>query len=119
MGILVLGGALFGMILGHFFKCFVLFPACGLAGLLVLANPAHMESGLLGWFVQTVLLSTSLQIGYVVGLVARNFHSAPKRSKNLGVRRLCETSSIGSESRERAKRAAYSSGGAAFEAREN
>jgi hypothetical protein len=102
MGILVVGGALFGMILGQFFKWFILLPACGLA----VANPAHMESGFLGWFVQTVLLSTSLQIGYVVGLVARNFHSAPTRSKNLGVRCLGETSPIGSESRERGKRAA-------------
>ena len=106
MGILVVDGALFGMILGQFFKCFILFPACGLASLLALANPAHMESGLLGWFVQTVLLSTSLQIGCVVGLVARNFRPAPKCPKNLGVRRRGETSSIGSESREHGKRAA-------------
>ena len=91
MGILVVGGILFGMILGRFFKWFALIPACGLAAVLVLINPAHMESSLLGWFVQFVVLTTSLQIGYVVGLVASTFRRASKRSKKPGVRRLDET----------------------------
>jgi hypothetical protein len=87
MGILVVGGVLFGMILGLFFKSFVLIPAGGLAIVLVLINPAHMENSLLGWFVQFVVLTTSLQIGYVVGLVASTFRRASKRSKKPGVRR--------------------------------
>jgi hypothetical protein len=103
MGILVVEGGLFGMILGQFFKFFILFPACGFAIVLVLTN-AQME--LLSSFVQIVALITSLQIGYVVGLVARDFCLSHKRSKNLGVRSLDETSSGGSESRERSKRAA-------------
>ena len=64
MGILVVVGILFGMSLGQFFKCFVLIPAGGLAIILVLANPAHIEHSLLGWFLQIVVLITSLQIGY-------------------------------------------------------
>jgi hypothetical protein len=91
MGILVVGGVLFGIILGHFFKWFVLIPAYGLAIVLVLINPARMESSLLGWFVQFVVLTTSLQIGYVVGLVASAFRGASNRSKKPGVRRLDET----------------------------
>jgi hypothetical protein len=105
MGILVVEGVLFGMILGQFFKFFILFPACGFAIVLVLTN-AQMEDNLLSSFVQIVALITSLQIGYVVGLVARDFCLSHKRSKNLGVRSLDETSSGGSESRERSKRAA-------------
>ena len=105
MGILVVEGGLFGMILGQFFKFFILFPACGFAIVLVLTN-AQMEDNLLSSFVQIVALITSLQIGYVVGLVARDFCLSHKRSKNLGVRSLDETSSGGSESRERSKRAA-------------
>ena len=97
MAILVVGGVVFGIILGHFFKWFVLIPACGLAIVLVLINPAHMENSLLGWFVQFVVLTTSLQIGYVVGLVASNFRRASKRSKKPGVRRLDETLSSGSK----------------------
>ena len=92
MGILVVGGVLFGIfgiILGHFFKWYVLIPACGLAIVLVLINPAHMESSLLGGFVQFVVLITSLQIGYFVGLVASNFRR--------GVRRHDETLSSGSK----------------------
>ena len=67
MGILVVVSILFGMSLGQFFKCFVLIPASGLAIILVLANPAHIEHSLLGWFLQIVVLITSLQIGYVAG----------------------------------------------------
>jgi hypothetical protein len=96
MGILVVGGVLFGIILGQFFKWYALIPAYWLAIVLVLINPAHMENSLLGGFVQFVVLTTSLQIGYVVGLVASNFRPASKRSKKPGVRRLDETLSSGS-----------------------
>jgi hypothetical protein len=43
MGILVVGAALFGMILGQFYKWYVLVPACGLVIVLVLVFPAHRE----------------------------------------------------------------------------
>jgi hypothetical protein len=101
MGILVVGGILFGMILGRFFKWFALIPACGLAAVLVLINPAHIENSLLGWLFQFGVLTTSLQIGYVVGLVAPNFHRASRPLKNLGVRRLDETLSNGSKTKTR------------------
>jgi len=80
MGLLILGGVLFGMILGRFFRWFVLVPVCGLASVLVLANPAHMD-GFLGRLLQIAVVSVSLQIGYLVGLAARNSSPAPKRSK--------------------------------------
>ncbi len=82
VGILVIVGVLFGMILGQFFKCFVLFPAYGLAIVLVLASPSYMENSLLGGFFQFVVLTTSLQIGYVIGSVTSNFHRASKPLKN-------------------------------------
>ena len=56
MGNLVVAGALFGMILGRFFKWPVLIPAYGLVSVMVVANPAHMENSLAGWCVQTVML---------------------------------------------------------------
>ena len=82
MGILVIVGVLFGMILGQFFKCFVLFPAYGLAIVLVLASPSYMENSPLGGFFQFVVLTTSLQIGYVIGSVTSNFHREPKPLNN-------------------------------------
>ena len=108
MGILVVGGILlFGMILGQFFECFALILACGLAIVLVLTNPAQLENSLLGCVLQIVVLNTSLQIGYVVGLVVRNFHRAPNRSKDPGVRNLDETlSSSGADLSESGRRAA-------------
>ena len=104
MGILVVLGFLFGMILGQFFKCYVLVPACGLAIILVLASPAHM--GHLGPLLQFAVLTVSLEIGYVVGLVARNFHREPKRSKRLKSPHFDEIPSSLAETPERDRRAA-------------
>ena len=110
MGILVIVGILFGMILGQFFKCFVLFPAYGLAIVLVLASPAHMDksldSSLLGSLLQIVALITSLQIGYVIGSVTGDFQDAPKEFEESRRPQSRRASSGGSESRERGKRAA-------------
>ena len=75
MGILVVGAALFGMILGQFFKWYVLVPACGLVIVLVLVFPAHREPSLLRCFLQIYVVTTSLQVGYVLGLFARDFTS--------------------------------------------
>jgi hypothetical protein len=69
MGILVVVGFLFGMILGRFFTCYVLVPACCLAIVLVVASPAHMDNSLLGSLLQFVMLNVSLQIGYVGGAI--------------------------------------------------
>lgn len=106
MAILVVGGVLVGIALGQFFKCFVLIPASGLAVILVLANPAHIEHSLLGSFLQFVVLTISLQFGYVVGLFAHNFQGAPKRSKDAAVRDLDEPLPSGIESREHGSGAA-------------
>ena len=105
MGILVAVGLLFGMILGQFFKCYVLVPACGLAVVVVLTSPAHMDNSLLGSFLSFVVLNTSLQVGYVVGFVASDFDPAPKRSKNVGVPDL-DALARSAETRERSKKAA-------------
>jgi hypothetical protein len=106
MGVLLVVGFLFGMILGQFFKCYVLVPACGLAIILVLASPAHMDNSHLGPFLQFVVLIVSLEIGYVVGLVARNFHREPKRSKRLKSPHFDEIPSSLAETPERDRRAA-------------
>ena len=81
MGILVVGGILVGMVLGQFFKYAVLIPACGIAVILVLTSPVHLENSLLDWFLKAAVVTASLQLGYVVGLFGRSFHSKLKRSK--------------------------------------
>src|SRR5208283_1851714 len=100
MGLLILGGVLFGMILGRFFRWFVLVPVCGLASVLVLAN--HMD-GFLGRLLQIAVVTVSLQVGYLVGLAARNSSPAPKRPKDLDVRSVGETPSSGARTRESGK----------------
>ena len=63
VGILVIVGVLFGMILGQFFKCFVLFPAYALAIVLVLASPTDMDhsldNSLLGSLLQIIVLAST------------------------------------------------------------
>lgn len=85
---------LFGMILGQFFKCFVLFPATALAIVLFLASPAHMGSGFLISFLQFFVLITSLQIGYVIGLVARDLIN--QRRSDLRLNQNAKVNSLSS-----------------------
>jgi hypothetical protein len=63
MSMLAVVGVLFGIILGQFFKFFVLIPASGLAAFLVLTNPMQTDS-VWGWCIQFAAATTSLQIGY-------------------------------------------------------
>jgi hypothetical protein len=105
MGTLIVGGILFGMILGQFFISFVLFPAYALAVVLVLANPAHMD-GFLGWLVQFAVLTASLQIGYLVRLGARYFDRASERSEDLSLHGPDDTPSSRTKARKNGGRAA-------------
>lgn len=70
MGVMIFGGILFGTILGRFFRVYILLPACALAVVLVLASPAPTGSSLWSSMLEIAVLVTSLQVGYIVGLVA-------------------------------------------------
>lgn len=71
MGIIIVGGVPLGMMLGLYFTWHVLFPACGLITLLVLLYPAGVEHSLLSGFLYVYLVTASVQIGCVIGLLAR------------------------------------------------
>ena len=81
MAILILGSVLLGAVLGRFFKVLVLVPACALVLAVVLVRSADGEHGLLRPLLEFAVLITSLQIGYVVGLVS---HSIPSVSERRG-----------------------------------
>ena len=81
MAILILGSVLLGAVLGRFFKVLVLVPACALVLAVVLVRSADGEHGLLRALLEFAVLITSLQIGYVVGLVS---HSIPSVSERRG-----------------------------------
>ena len=70
MAILILGSVLLGAVLGRFFKVLVLVPACALVLAVVLVKSADGEHGLLRPFLEFAVLITSLQIGYVSGLLS-------------------------------------------------
>jgi hypothetical protein len=78
---LILGSVLLGAVLGRFFKVLVLVPACALVLAVVLVRSADGEHGLLRALLEFAVLITSLQIGYVVGLVS---HSIPSVSERRG-----------------------------------
>jgi hypothetical protein len=72
MGILFIGGMLFGTILGRFFKVLILVPTCGVAIVLVLTKPVLAEHSAAQSILEIILLVTGLQFGYAVGLISSN-----------------------------------------------
>lgn len=69
MGVIIVGGVLFGTILGRYFKIFILIPASALAVVLVAASPTSADHSLWYSLLEIGVLVTSLQVGYIVGLV--------------------------------------------------
>lgn len=68
MAILLIWSVLLGVVLGRFFKVWVLVPACAFVLAAVLVRSADAEHGLLRPLLEFAVLITSLQIGYVFGL---------------------------------------------------
>ncbi|MFZ3326629.1 MAG: hypothetical protein WA231_12345 [Methylocella sp.] len=82
MAILILGSVvLLGAVLGRFFKVLVLVPACALVLAVVLVRSTDGEHGLLRALLEFAVLITSLQIGYVFGVVS---HWIPSVSGRRG-----------------------------------
>jgi hypothetical protein len=77
--ILIIGSVLLGAILGRFFKVPVLAPAFALSLAMVVASSAYFGHSLLRTLLEFVVLITSLQIGYVFGLVSRSIPSVSGR----------------------------------------
>ena len=79
---LVIAGALLGLILGRFFKVYVLLPACALVTVLALTGPYLIGKSLGTSFVELIVLLASLQFGYVAGLLSNHLStllSGPRR----------------------------------------
>ena len=70
MIILIIGSLLLGAILGRFFKVPVLAPAFALSLAMVVASSAYFGHGLLRALLEFAVLITSLQIGYVSGVLS-------------------------------------------------
>jgi hypothetical protein len=70
MAILLIWSVLLGAVLGWFFKVLVLVPACGFLLLAVLVRSADGEHGLVRPLLEVAVVITSLQIGYVSGLLS-------------------------------------------------
>jgi hypothetical protein len=81
VAILLIGSVLLGVVLGRFFKVWVLVPAGAFVLAAVLVRSTVVEHGLLRPLLEFAVLITSLQIGYVVGLVS---HSIPSVSERRG-----------------------------------
>jgi hypothetical protein len=68
--ILIIGSLLLGAILGRFFNVLVLAPAFALSLAMVVASFAYFGHDLLRPLLEFAVLITSLQIGYVSGLLS-------------------------------------------------
>jgi hypothetical protein len=79
VAILFIWSVLLGAVLGRFFKVLVLVPACALALAAALLRSAAVEHGLLRPLLEFAVLSISLQIGYVSGLLSFFIPGVPQR----------------------------------------
>jgi hypothetical protein len=68
LAILLIWSVLLGVVLGRFFKVWVLVPGCAFVFAAVLVRSAVVEHGLLRPLLEFAMLIASLQIGYVFGL---------------------------------------------------
>jgi hypothetical protein len=75
MAMLLIGTALLGLVLGRFFKVFVLIPTCCFALVLAFAGPTLGYESLTYSFVEIALIIASLQIGYFIALASRDLLS--------------------------------------------
>ena len=82
MGTLAFGSILSGIVLGQFFKWYILVPASGLAMVLVLFYPAVPEHSLISWLLRSGVAITSIEIGYLLGAAVRFFIDELKHSRN-------------------------------------
>ena len=86
MTIVLVGSVLLGAVLGRFLKVLVLVPAVAFALAVVLVRSADGEHGLLRPLLEFAALITSLQIGYVSGLLSQvcgNAKENPARARPL------------------------------------
>jgi hypothetical protein len=71
MAMLLIATAVFGLVLGRFFKVYVLIPTCGFAVVLAFAGPTLGYDLSTYSLVDITLIMTSLQIGYFVALASK------------------------------------------------
>jgi hypothetical protein len=81
VAILLIWSVLLGAVLGRFFKALVLVPACAFVLAAVLVRSVNGEHGLLRLLLEFAALITSLQFGYVFGLVSHLIPSVSGRRR--------------------------------------
>jgi hypothetical protein len=70
MYILIIGCALFGIILSRFFRVYVLFPVCVIILGLTVMSHVHAGHSLANLLLDVFLVISSLQIGFLAGAMA-------------------------------------------------
>jgi hypothetical protein len=78
---LILAGILFGIILGRFFKVYVLLLAYAVAALVILARGYGLDLSILRMLTEAIVLFASLQLGYVAGLVSTDLRSLTRERR--------------------------------------
>jgi hypothetical protein len=94
MSLFIIGSILFGAVLAQFFKFYILLPACVLVGILSLTSPFYAGQHLATSLFSLAFLLTSVQFGYLAGLVLR----ANLVARGRGKRNTFKRSSLPSHS---------------------
>ncbi|WP_156964477.1 hypothetical protein [Methylocapsa aurea] len=87
MEVLVIGSALFGIILAQFFTFYVLLPGSAIVTILFLVSPVHGAHGLWASLAAIVLLNMSVQFGYLAGLVLSALPATLQRFRGTASRK--------------------------------
>ena len=86
MAILIAGVAFFGLVLGRFFKVFILIPAVALAMAVLLVQREVAGQTWLDFFLGIGLLIASLDFGYVTGLISADISAAAHGFRGFSTR---------------------------------
>jgi hypothetical protein len=93
MEILITGGAFLGAILGRSFKVLILVPASILVIALLLMKAGFAGYPLLNSLVKIALLTGSLELGFVTGLISTDISAAVQGFRGFWTRQRRPTSS--------------------------
>ena len=86
IGLLIIGGALLGAIIGRLLKIFVLIPVCVVAGALQWMNCQTIDNTVLESLTSVGLLILSLEFGYFTGLLSTDISAAAHRLSEFRAR---------------------------------
>jgi len=86
MSTLILLATLLGAVVGMRFKVFIVFPAIGVALIVILAHGIARGTSVSGILIAVLVASSCLQVGYIFSLVARYGIALARSGRKVSLR---------------------------------